>query len=341
MEPSEAVANHVTAITTSTSEVGPGMSRADNPPPLTPDIWLAATTAAMQTYVDLGTATQPVTAATISSVLGQAQTKQLISPPVATSILDLVPTSEGAVVIAGSAALATRAVAYITTHAAAPMTAHQAAPPQPAASEAVPFPPADGEAAAAGIQISPASELTAAQVVAVLESTNAVLGNAGKPAFPSLAFSRAEAKPDAGPASGSSGTSGSGNSGTSNPDSNLNEPGLEEDWLGSVVVGVGLTVIEGVATGAEAVEIAVDASADVLGEVVPGAVGLIMNGIDSFLNPPGGPPDSDGMGSGAGAPPGSIEDGDDDGDGTGDDTGGATGGGGGSGIDDSRGQAAH
>jgi hypothetical protein len=59
-----------------------------NPPPLMPDIWLAAITAAMQAHVDLSTATQPVTAATISSMLGRAQTRKLIPPPTAASARD-------------------------------------------------------------------------------------------------------------------------------------------------------------------------------------------------------------------------------------------------------------
>lgn len=84
-----------------------------NPPPSNPDIWLTVITAAAQTYVHLGKATGPVTAATISSVLEDAQTNQLISPAAATSVLELIQTSEGAALVQHSAALATHAVTFI------------------------------------------------------------------------------------------------------------------------------------------------------------------------------------------------------------------------------------
>lgn len=84
-----------------------------NPPPSNPDIWLTVITAAAQTYVQLGKAAGPVTAATISSVLEDAQNNQLISPAAAASVLELVQTSEGAALVQHSATLATHAVTFI------------------------------------------------------------------------------------------------------------------------------------------------------------------------------------------------------------------------------------
>lgn len=84
-----------------------------NPPPANPDIWLAVITAAVQTYVHLGKVTGPVTTATISSVLEEAQNNQLIAPAAAASVLDFVATSEGAALVEHSATLATHAFTFI------------------------------------------------------------------------------------------------------------------------------------------------------------------------------------------------------------------------------------
>ncbi len=53
----------------------------------------------MQTYVDLGTTTEPVTVATISSLVGQAQTKGSIPPATAASVLDFLQTSGATAVV--------------------------------------------------------------------------------------------------------------------------------------------------------------------------------------------------------------------------------------------------
>lgn len=111
-----------------------------NPPPPNPDIWLAVITAAMQMYVHLGTVTGPVTTATISSVLEEAQNHQIIPPSAAALVLDLVQTPEGAALVASSAALATSTFTYIHAQAATSMTPDQ---PRTFAS------PTDDEAAAA------------------------------------------------------------------------------------------------------------------------------------------------------------------------------------------------
>ncbi len=113
------------------------------------------------------------------------------------------------------------------------------------------------------------------------------------------------------------------------PDSNANEPGLESDWLGGVLVAVVGAVVTG---------------ADIAGEVanavvVEGIIGAAEDVGDFLSGPvPDDPGPSDGMGSGAGAAPGSVDSGD-DGDSGGDGTDGGTGGGGGggSGIDDTPG----
>lgn len=89
--------------------VGPN----DSPPQSNPDIWLAVITAAVQTYVHLGKVTGPVTAATIESVLQDAQNHQLISPPAAASVLEFVQTSEGAALVENSATLASHAFTFI------------------------------------------------------------------------------------------------------------------------------------------------------------------------------------------------------------------------------------
>ena len=99
---------------TSEPPVGPPTG---NPPPSTPDVWLAVITAAVQTYVHLGKVTGPVTTATISSVLQDAQNHQLIAPPAAASIQEFVQTSEGAALVEHSATLATHAFAFINVQA--------------------------------------------------------------------------------------------------------------------------------------------------------------------------------------------------------------------------------
>lgn len=331
-------------------------SGTDNSPPITPDVWLAAITAAMQTYVDLGTTTGPVTAATISGLLRQTQTQQHISPPTAASVLNFLQTSQGAAVLAGSTLLATHAVAYITTHAPAPTT--PARPwPLAAANEAVTSRAAAGEEATApGAQAPPGTQLSGPQAVAVVESTNAILGNAGKPAFPSRMLSIQRGQSGSGPGrilasevpsgtapSGSGGTSSTpggsapgGSSGTSSApggsgsgsgtsDPSTQDDSIEEDWVGNCLVGIAGDVVflgeelgEAITSG-----IVEDEALSVVGSIGSALANIVTSG---------GPPDSDGMGSGAGAPPFSIENPDP---GDGGDTDGGGGGGPGSGIDDS------
>lgn len=126
-----------------------------NPPPSNPDIWLAVITAAVQTYVHLGKVTGPVTTATISSVLEDAQNHQLISPAAAASVLKFVQTSEGAALVQNSAALATHAVTFINIQATASVTSDQPRtyvadqPRTYVADQPRTYAPAPGDAAAA------------------------------------------------------------------------------------------------------------------------------------------------------------------------------------------------
>lgn len=95
------------------------------PPPANPDIWLAVITAAVQTYVHLGKVTGPVTVATITSVVEDAQNHQLIAPPAAASVLEFVQTSEGAALVEHSVTLATHAFAILNVQASTSVTPDQ------------------------------------------------------------------------------------------------------------------------------------------------------------------------------------------------------------------------
>lgn len=289
----------------------PQLNSTPGPAPLTPDVWVASVTAALQTCINLGKAIGPTSVAAVAGVVAKAQSQQLISQPDATPILDFLQTPGASTVVANSAVLATRAFAYITAHTSKPATI-ATAPAHAATNVAI----AAGSSAAAvapGIESSPALSMTAQQVIAISASTNAVIGKLGRPALPIHGFVRT-----ATPSDSSAGDGGS----TTND-------GVESDSAGDTVLGVaaGLAVdvvILGTPIG-EA--IAAEAVAEALVNGVEGLIDLDWDAI-----PPPTPPDSDGMGSGAQAYPGSIyENGastpDDSDDG---------GGGSGSGIDDTR-----
>jgi hypothetical protein len=333
----------------------PSPQPADSPPPVAPDVWLATITAAMQTYAELGRTTGPVTAATISSVLGQAQTRQVISPPVAASISEFVQTSQGAAVVAGSAILATRAFAYIRAHASPATAAPKSLPPLSAADGALRS-ATTGSATppeAASQPSSPLPQLTTIEAVAVVESTNRVLRSLGQPALPGQGWRREIGSNGGGTSTGDGGegvlsgavfgggtSTGDGGEGvlsqppgqTPGRDGIPDEPGLEEDWLGNALVGIGVGSLgEGLL---EAI------GKEIASEVLINAVETASDdAIGDYLTLPDPDPDV-GTGSGAGGAPGSIEGGPfgdgETGDGSGGDEGGSGGGGGNVGVDGSK-----
>jgi hypothetical protein len=300
-----------------------------NPPAnsltITPDVWVATTTAALQTYINVGKASGPASVAVIGSAISNAQSQNAISQPVAASILDLLKTSAGATLVANSVAMANKAFAYIPAHASAPVSTTPS-PAQPATNVAVASGAAAHEATVSpGAQASPSNNMTLQQVIAIVESTNYVLGKVGRPAF-STAPRGVVRTADVPPVSGSG--SGSGDSGDP-PE----EPGLESEGWANAVLGAAVTIAGAAVLGAEALDTGLEIAGDFITEGVIAAGEGILDNLPSIWV--SGPPDSDGMGSGAGAPPYSIQD---PGDTEGDD--GDGGGGSGSGIDDKPGHQA-
>jgi hypothetical protein len=277
--------------------VKPPLNSASTPSTLTPDVWVAATAAAAQTYVNAGKTTVPTSVAALSSAVSKAQSQNAISQPVATSIQGLLQTPAGATLVANSIVLANRAFAYITTRASAP-----ASPPpaEPASTVAVASGTAAHEAAAStGAQASPSMTMTGQQVVAIVESTNYVLGKLGKPAIPTA---RGVVRTADAPAGSGSGSGSGGNS----------DPGVQSSSTGNFILGAAVGVVA--------------AGVQIIGDTIPGAIAAAavaeaaISGveflIDNYTDDVPVAPPSDGMGSGSYAWPGSIDDGDSSGEGS-------------------------
>jgi hypothetical protein len=271
-----------------------------NAPSVTPDVWVAAVTAAIQTYVNVGKVTGIPSVGEIADVIGKLQNQNAISQPVATSISDFLKTPGAATVVANSVGLSDRAYAYINSHAGAPT------PPPPTTASVT----ATSGAAAAPMPAtapSPTLNATAQQIIAVAQSTNYVLQKLGKPSI------------STGPIRGVVRTA----------DSNAGEPGLEPDGVGDAIAGIVVGIAAGVVVTGETVgEVVVN---EVVGDLIIDGVGGAIDDVGDFLSGPvpDQPPPSDGMGSGGGAWPGSIDVG-------GGDDGGGDGGGGITGVDSTK-----
>jgi hypothetical protein len=322
-------------------------SGTDNLPPPTPDIWLAAITAAIETYLNLGKTAESPTTAVISSVLGQAQSKQIMSQPVVSSVLDFMETPQGTAVVSGSAILATRALTYIRAHANPPAAPPMPFPPPSVADEAL-ISARTGSTQlleAASQPSSPLPQLTTTEAVAVVEATNAVLRNTGEPALPGLGWTQEKSSDDRGGASTSTGDGGAGilGGGTSTGDGGAgilgtntstgdggvgtvgeipgqggipDEPGLEEDWLGQALAGIGVGSIVG--------KIGEAITSEVIGDIITN-----LNDNPSAFSPPADPDPNTDPGSNPTPQDPPIVDTSDPGSSSGDD-GGSSGGSGGS-----------
>lgn len=253
------------------------------PSTATPDVWVAAITAAVQTYVNVGKATGIPSVGEIADVIGKLQIQNAISQSVATSISDFLRTPEAATVVANSVGLSDRAYAYINSHAGSPTP-----PPQTTTSVTATSGAAAAPMPATAPSPTPTLNGTAQQIIAVAQSTNYVLQKLGKPSI------------STGPIRGVVRTA----------DSNAGEPGLPSSGVGDALVGIAVAIGAGVlVTGAAAVtgaaileEVGKEVVADLIVDGVPDAIDAVG---DLMSEPTGtiqGETTTDGTGSGSLAP---------------------------------------